>query len=102
MKSSRVHAVLSDIHRLLGDYLADDFLQASSYNAITPNVREALRALAQEAKRDSSSTSQNVKVKPQHSSTAAQAAKNVGSKETPEVFAMIRDSKGLLRNKLDN
>jgi hypothetical protein len=49
MNRSNVHAILSEIYRLLGDYLAADLIQASEYRGITPDLKQALRALAREA-----------------------------------------------------
>lgn len=51
MKSSNVHAILGEVYRLLGAYIAADFIQASEYKGITPHLREALLALAREAER---------------------------------------------------
>jgi len=51
MKNSRIHAVLSEIYRLLSDYSAAELIRASEYGGITPHIGEALRSLAQEAER---------------------------------------------------
>jgi hypothetical protein len=48
MSASRIHAILSELHRLLGDYRATDFISASEYAGASPNLRDALQALARE------------------------------------------------------
>jgi hypothetical protein len=57
MKSANVHAILGEVYRLLGGYIAADFNEASEYKGITPHLREALRALAREADRSPSNAS---------------------------------------------
>lgn len=49
MKSSNVHAILSDVHRLLSQYAPDDFVAASRYSGVSNTVRSILLALAREA-----------------------------------------------------
>src|ERR1017187_547561 len=51
MKNSRIHAVLSDVYRLLSDYGAAELIRASEYGGVAPHIGEALRALAHEAGR---------------------------------------------------
>ncbi len=53
MKSSNVHAILSELYKLLSDYTADDFAQACAYRGTSPSVKDALSALAREADRNS-------------------------------------------------
>lgn len=48
MSASKIHAVLSEMYRLLSDYSATDFISASEYKGTPPNLRDALRALARE------------------------------------------------------
>lgn len=48
MKSSNVHAILSDVHRLLSQYSPDDFVAASRYSGVSSSVRSALLALSRE------------------------------------------------------
>ena len=50
MTKSNVHAILGELHRLLGVYPSSDFLDATNYSGISTSMREALRALAREAK----------------------------------------------------
>lgn len=50
MKGSKVHAILSEVYRLLSTYDAADFQRASEYGTTSIQVAEALRALAREAK----------------------------------------------------
>ena len=52
MKSPKVHAILSDVYRLLGNYSAAEFAEASKYGNIARPVRDALRALSREASTD--------------------------------------------------
>lgn len=47
--SLRVHSILSDVYRLLGSYTAAELDQASNYQGIAPNIRNALHALSREA-----------------------------------------------------
>ncbi len=53
MKNSNVHALLSELYRLLSDYVPADFLRASRYAGATPHLKEALQALALEAEASS-------------------------------------------------
>jgi len=53
MKSSNVHAILSELHRLLSLYDASDFTKASEYVGESSRVRNALRALARESGNES-------------------------------------------------
>ena len=48
MSASRIHAILSELHRLLGEYRAPDFVSASEYKGTPPNLKDALRSLARE------------------------------------------------------
>lgn len=48
MNASRIHAILSELHRLLGDYRAADFISAGEYKGTPPNLKDALQALARE------------------------------------------------------
>jgi hypothetical protein len=57
MKNSRIHAVLSEIYRLLSDYSAAELTRASEYGGITPHIGAALRSLAHEAERRPAGTS---------------------------------------------
>lgn len=47
--SPRVHAILSDVYRLLSSYTASELDQASNYQGIGSNIRRALHALSCEA-----------------------------------------------------
>ena len=49
MTKSNTHAILADLHKLLSSYSTDDFLNASNYGNLPPAMRDALRALSQEA-----------------------------------------------------
>lgn len=49
MKNSNIHAILSDVHRLLSQYAPDDFIAASRYPGVSDTIRSILVALAQEA-----------------------------------------------------
>jgi predicted protein tyrosine phosphatase len=49
VKNSNVHAILSDVHRLLSQYAPDDFLAASRYSGVSDSIASALLALAREA-----------------------------------------------------
>jgi hypothetical protein len=49
MKNSKVHATLSDVHRLLSTHTSEDFARASEYQGLTPHLREALQSLSREA-----------------------------------------------------
>jgi hypothetical protein len=55
MKSPKVHAILSEVYRLLGNYTATEFAEASRYSNIAQPVRDALRALSREASSDAPS-----------------------------------------------
>lgn len=46
MKNSSIHAILSDVHRLLSQYSPDDFEAASRYSGVSDSIRSALLALA--------------------------------------------------------
>lgn len=48
MKNSNVHAILSDVHRLLSQYAPDDFVAASRYSGVSDTIRSVLLALASE------------------------------------------------------
>lgn len=49
MNNSHVHTTLSDVYGLLSTHTSEEFARASEYPGLTPNLREALRALAREA-----------------------------------------------------
>jgi hypothetical protein len=49
VKNSNIHAILSDVHRLLSQYAPDDFVAASRYSGVSASIRSALLALAREA-----------------------------------------------------
>jgi hypothetical protein len=49
VKNSNVHAILSDLHRLLSQYTRDDFTAASRYSGVSKTVRAVLLSLAREA-----------------------------------------------------
>jgi len=49
MKTSNIHATLSDVYRLLSTHASEDFARAGDYRGLTPHLREALRALSREA-----------------------------------------------------
>jgi len=55
MKSPKIHSILSEVYRLLGNYTAADFADASTYGNIPQPVRDALRALSREATADAQS-----------------------------------------------
>jgi len=46
---SKVHAILSDLHRLLSAYEREDFVRASRYPGLSRPLKDALTALASEA-----------------------------------------------------
>jgi len=48
VKNSNVHAILSDVHRLLSQYAPDDFVAASRYCGVSDTIRSVLLALASE------------------------------------------------------
>lgn len=48
MKNSNVHAILSDVHRLLSQYAPDDFVAASRYPGVSNTLRSVLLDLASE------------------------------------------------------
>ncbi len=48
MKNSNVHAILSDVHRLLSQYTPADFVAASRYAGVSDTIRSVLLALANE------------------------------------------------------
>jgi hypothetical protein len=50
---SKLHAILSDLHRLLSTYEREDFLDASGYPGLGQPLKEALFHLASEARGDS-------------------------------------------------
>jgi hypothetical protein len=50
----RIHGILGDLHRLLSQYSASDFIEASSYSGISRRMRDVLRFLAHEADSDGS------------------------------------------------
>jgi hypothetical protein len=47
--NSSVHAILGELHKLLGTYKTSDFLEASKYAGTSRHMRVALRFLAREA-----------------------------------------------------
>jgi hypothetical protein len=48
VKNSNIHAILSDVHRLLSQYSPDDFVAASRYSGVSDTIRSILLALARE------------------------------------------------------
>jgi hypothetical protein len=48
VRNSNVHAILSDVHRLLSQYAPDDFVAASRYSGVSDTIRSVLLALASE------------------------------------------------------
>jgi hypothetical protein len=55
MKSPKIHAILSEVYRLVGNYTAAEFAEASRYSNMAQPVRDALRALSREAAMDAPS-----------------------------------------------
>lgn len=47
---SKLHAILSDLHRLLSTYQSEDFLDASRYPGLPSSLKDALVSLATEAR----------------------------------------------------
>ena len=50
MSASKTHVILSELHRLLSNYRAADFVSASEYKGTAPNLKHALLALAEECR----------------------------------------------------
>ncbi len=94
MKTSNVHAILSDLHRLLSVYSATDLAQASEYRGISPRVRTALRALTDESGVDSGGLAprQSGREKPEW---AVSGAPPSGSSDlATEIVSAIRNQAG--------
>jgi hypothetical protein len=85
MTKPSVHALLAELHKLLSTYRAVDFLDASNYAGTPRHLREALRALAQEAPRGVNGT-QNEKARPERKKGGN------GRRESPNLLALIRRS----------
>jgi len=82
------------VHRLLGDYIAAEFIEASEYKGTTPHLREALRALAREADRPRSNTpKQSLDTRPsQPNSVADGASRNDQDQHIGQITDSIRRS----------
>jgi len=49
---SNLHAILSDLHRLLSTYRSEDFLEASKYPGLGRPLKDTLLSLASEAREE--------------------------------------------------
>jgi len=95
MKSSNVHAILSEVYRLLGEYTAADFAEASKYKGMTPPLRDALRALTREATTDSKGTSGEPTDSANSKPNRVVAGTSLSDRPDPmlEIVKMFRQSK---------
>ena len=92
MKSSKVHSILSEVYRLLGDYTAADFAEASRYKGIAPPLRDVLRALTDEASSGAPSQPADRAAKRQDQ-PGARTSPSTGPDPTIEIANMIRQAK---------
>jgi hypothetical protein len=96
MKSSKVHSILGEVYRLLGDYTAAEFAEASRYKGIAPPLRDVLRALTNEASGGAPSQSA-VRTPARPSQASAQMSPSAspfrGPDPTIEIADMIRQTK---------
>jgi len=60
VNNSKVHAVLSELHRLLSLYTPSEFASAGDYEGVPESLRAALRSLAQEAGRPGTDSQGNI------------------------------------------
>jgi hypothetical protein len=93
MKTSRIHAILSEIYRLLSDYSASDFFRASEYGAVTGHVSEALRELAREAERFPAEAHSTKARRPKPLSSESVRSQHNSSDEKAEIVSAIRSSR---------
>lgn len=84
---SNVHAILSDLHRLLSAYEREDFVRASRYPGLSRSLKDALTALASEAS----------------GALAASPTQRRGARESPETSNLnsnISENKSALTNSI--
>ena len=63
MSNSHVHTILSEVHRLLGQYSAGDFVAASRYPGLSGGIRSILLCLAGETEPQQPHSSHDVRSK---------------------------------------
>jgi len=90
-----IHAVLGDIHTILGRYRKADLLEASETHGITAHVRTALRALAREL--DSPSATSTTR-SPDELSKRKKAAGEDWRREASSVLALVTRSPSFATN----
>ena len=93
MKSLNVHAILSELHKLLSNYSAEDFIRARDYRGTSVNLRDALTALASEARHDFGKST----VRPTPIAQSPQSAQKSPKTSTPGLTA-ISEIANALRN----
>jgi hypothetical protein len=82
------HALLGEIHSILGRYQMRDFLDASNYRAVTHNIRVALRSLAKELDSAQRTSSGDI-----HSAKTSTRDNNQDWRETSSnVLAVLKQS----------
>jgi hypothetical protein len=79
MSASKIHALLSELYRLLSDYRSGDFMSASQYKGTPPNFKDALRALARESGRQPYEMSEELR-----SSNAARRNRRIDQQQDAE------------------
>lgn len=93
MKNSRIHAILSEIYRLLSEHSASDFLRASEYGSMTEHMSEALRALAREAEQYPANTKPGQTKKPKPPMTEPVRSQHNRSDQKLEIVEAVRRSR---------
>ena len=74
--SAKTHAILSELHRMLSTYTPADLMEASSSQAVTRGMRNALRALANDG--------DSVRSSAPHSRTGSVRSSRTSSVSTPQ------------------
>lgn len=101
-----VHAILSDLHRLLSAYEREDFVRASKYPGLGPSLRSALRALASEVPAEAKSpktsriSPEQVRKTATEQSEASNLNSNVSGDRPALVDAILNSSYGSSVNSL--
>jgi len=91
---SKVHAILSDLHRLLSAYERENFIQASRYPGHSRSLRDALTALASEAPTGANSASPSQRRGPSESPGIPNLGFQVLANKSDLVESILKSSYG--------
>jgi hypothetical protein len=91
----KLHAILSDLHRLLSTYQSEDFLEASRYTGLPSSLKDALISLATEARLENEqSTVSEKKSTTRHNTVSAKPTAQIDSNGTALAELILRSEYG--------